>query len=270
MSFSSLDSGFAAPRPAGIPAQVSGTFGPNPGGIPSHISGTLPTRFTPAAPTVSDTIGAPPGAGGPIAPPQTLPGDYHGAPPPGWAAAAGVTPPPVTGAGATSGTGGVTFDVNTLLQQALQHLGYSQLDDSLNAARSQAVIKFGDPALASMGGFGIDPQAGDFARQNYLSGNADLARLDKQRDLNRQALINKLAGHGLLNSGDLGYGLNQAESSYGNSRYDLTQGYLKQLSDLLAQTLSQKQTLRSNVSNAILSQFGNLIKDPSKLAGIYG
>jgi hypothetical protein len=163
-----------------------------------------------------------------------------------------------------------TVDVNSLLQQALANMGYSQLDSSLQRQREQLIGRFGDPALASLAGFGLDPQAGAFAQQNYLSGNADLARLDKQRDKNKQAVINRLAGHGLLFSGDLGHGLSDAESQYGNARYDLTQTYLQKLSDLLNSTLQQKQQLRSGVVNALLSAYGSQIQNPEDLIGLYG
>ena len=269
MAFSSIDGGVghAAPRSPnfGIPTKLGGSFNPSPP-VVTQITGTPPpatgSRSVPG-------LGAVPTFGGQTGVPQPdLPAGFQGGAPAGYNIPAGFTPSDVTGF--TQQTPVQTLDFNALLQKALSNLGYSQIDNAYNKSASQLVERYGDPALASMAGFGLDPQAADFARQNYMSGNADLARLDKQRDNQRQAVINQLASRGLLRSGDLGYGLNEAESQYGNSRYDLTQGYLKQLSDLLNQSLQQKSQLRQNVTNALLSQFGQFATDPNQLIGLYG
>lgn len=135
-----------------------------------------------------------------------------------------------------------------------------QIDDWLRESASQAVIKFGDPALAGMAGFGMDPQAGTFAQQNYLSGNADLARLDKSRDLARKAVIDRLASHGILNSGDLGYGEQQANSTYGNQVYDARSALLTYLRSLQSQALGQKSNASQLVANAKNTAYNNSIQ----------
>jgi len=94
--------------------------------------------------------------------------------------------------------------------RAQQQLGLGKLNNAANSAIAQAIISFGDPALASQAGFGIDPQSAAFTKQNYISGNATLAWLDKQHDLARRQVINALAGRGLLFSGDTGYQEGQA------------------------------------------------------------
>lgn len=149
---------------------------------------------------------------------------------------------------------------------ALEQLGISQTDAGLKAARERAIIQFGDPSLAAFAGFGLDPQAAAFARQNYLSGDATLARIDKNREAQRRAVINRLAGHGLLNSGDLGYGIGEADTSYGNQVYDARQSVLDYLSGLTQQNLNQKLGLHQSVNDAISTAFQRFLDHPDAYA----
>ncbi len=144
--------------------------------------------------------------------------------------------------------------------QAYESQQQQQLDAALNAARQQAVVQFGDPSLAQMAGFGIDPQAANFAKQNYLSGNATLARLDKAHTQARQAVINRLAAHGILRSGDLGYQEGEADKSYGNQVYDAQQQIIQYLQGLYQQYLNQRNQLHQSVLQAqqnALASYGN-------------
>lgn len=120
-------------------------------------------------------------------------------------------------------------------------------------AREQArnaIINFGDPALASMAGFGFDPQDAAFASQNYLSGNATLAKINHAHELARQAVINRLVSHGLLNSGDLGYQSQQEATQYGNQQYDARLSLLNYLSQLFAGSATSSNAARK----ALLTQ----------------
>ena len=146
---------------------------------------------------------------------------------------------------------------------AMEQAGLGQLDSSLKAARERAIIDFGDPSLANMAGFGLDPQAAAFAKQNYLSGNAQLARYDKQHDLMRQAVINRLASHGILASGDLGYGVGQADQQYGNSLYDARSKLLDYLNGLTSQDNAQRQNLHGSVISALQNAWSNFLQQPS-------
>ena len=101
-----------------------------------------------------------------------------------------------------------------------------------------------------MAGFGFDPQAAAFAQQNYLSGNADLAKLDKSHNLARQAVINRLASHGILNSGHLGYGEGEADQQYGNQVYDNRTALLNLLRGFQSQVLTGKQKNQQLLSDA--------------------
>lgn len=208
-----------------------------------------------------------------VLPQPELPSGFKGAAPPGWedtrpgAASPGYTPPPVKG---VYNPPQYSFDTDpsVALARALENQGIGQLDAWLKSAREQAIIQSGDPALASIAGFGLDPQAGVFAQQNYLSGNADLARVARARDLAKKAIINRLASRGLLRSGDLGYLEGQANIDYGNQEYDVRQNVLKKLADLMAQYLQQKQALKQNTVSAYQSAFNNVANNPGLLGAL--
>ena len=170
------------------------------------------------------------------------------------------------------------FDLNGLVNSfpgvanavALEQQGLGQLDAQLRAARERAIINFGDPALASMAGFGLDPQAGTFAQQNYLSGNATMARLDKAHQLAAQGIINNLAGRGILNSGDLGYREGQENQAYGNNVYDAQQTVLQQLADLYNSYLNSRYGLEQNANNAQLSALQSFLANPDAYSTLFG
>lgn len=167
--------------------------------------------------------------------------------------------------------GGDGFDLTSdpAYQAALaqQQLGLAQLQNNLKAAQEQALIQFGDPNAASWAGFGLDPQAADFAKQNYLSGNATLARLDKQHDLTRKAVIDRLAGSGLLFSGDTGYQEGQADQAYGNDVYDARQKVLQLLNGYQNQYLNAAQNSQSSLLNALLAAFSSYAQNPGAYGG---
>lgn len=157
-------------------------------------------------------------------------------------------------------------DPNVALAKALENQGIGSLDAWLRSAREQAIIQSGDPALAAQAGFGLDPQAGAFAQQNYLSGNADLARVKRAQDLAHQAIINKLAAHGIIRSGDLGYLEGQSNIDFGNQEYDVRQAVLNKLSDLMKQYLDQKQALQQSTLSAYQQAYQNAASSPSGYA----
>jgi hypothetical protein len=151
---------------------------------------------------------------------------------------------------------------------AQQQMGLAQLDAAKRAAVERAIIQFGDPSLAQTAGFGLDPQAAAFARQNYLSGDATLARIDKNREAQRRAVINRLAGHGILNSGDLGYGIGEADTQYGNQVYDARQAVLDYLNGVTSNDLQQRQSLGGNVVSALQGAYQNYLNHPELLDGV--
>src|SRR5205085_9434731 len=114
-------------------------------------------------------------------------------------------------------------------------------------------------ALASMAGFGLDPQAANFAQQNYISGNATLARLDKQHTLARQAVINALAGRGLLFSGDTGYQEGQADQTYGNNVYDAQQKVLDYIRGVRTNALNSQLGYQQNFQSSVMGVLQQLL-----------
>lgn len=165
---------------------------------------------------------------------------------------------------------GLDSDAGVALARALENQGIGSLDSWLKSARERAIIQSGDPALAGMAGFGLDPQAGTFAQQNYLSGNADLARVDRAKKLAHRAIINRLAARGLLRSGDLGYLEGESNIDFGNQEYDVRQNVLSKLSDFMKQYLDQKQALKQSTLGAYQTAYQRLAENPGLLSAVYG
>lgn len=179
-----------------------------------------------------------------------------GVAPTGAKAVIPVVPPPPD-------AGSLDSDWRVQQAKALENLGIGSLDAWMKAQREREIIQAGDPALAGMAGFGLDPQAGVFAQQNYLSGNADLARVDRAKEMAKRAIINKLAARGIIWSGDLGYLEGEANIDFGNQEYDVRQAVLKRLSDLMGQYLQQKQALKQSTLAAYQQAYADRAVNPT-------
>lgn len=172
-------------------------------------------------------------------------------------------PPPIVGPGAPN----FATDPGVAAATSAQNLGMAQATQSLTDARRQAIIRWGDPALAGMAGFGMDPQDAAFAKQNYLSGNADLARLGKAKEDRKRALINRLAGRGILFSGETGYEEGQNTAQYGQARYDAQNALLDYLRSLTDQNLQQQNALRQTTLQAYQSAYDRYANNPYAYTG---
>lgn len=146
-------------------------------------------------------------------------------------------------------------DPGVVMAKGLEQQGLSQIDAWLKAARERALVAWGDPNLASMAGFDVDPNTRSMAEQNMLSGNAQLSRLNKERDLKRRQIANALAGRGIIYSGDLGYLSGEAGQEHGNKVYDAQQALLTMLSEYLAKYNEQKNSLRQGVLEAYMNAY---------------
>ena len=155
-----------------------------------------------------------------------------------------------------------SLDPNVLLQQMLEHLVIGKLNAATKAASEQALIGFGDPALASQ--YGVDPS---FARNNPFS---TLAQLGKANDLARRGINNNLAGRGLINSGDLGYLQGQQANQYGQAQYDARSKLLSYLSDLKQQEQDRREALKQSVLNAVLSAYQQFGQAPQIDMSLFG
>lgn len=163
-------------------------------------------------------------------------------------------------AGATSAFSG---DPGYAAAQSAENLGVSSLNSQLQSQIAQRIAAYGDPNLASMAGFGLDPQAAAFARQNYLSGNAELSRIDKAHKNAQQAIINQLAAHGLLTSGETGYQTGNESQAYGNNVYDAQQRALADILGYRQGTQSQITGLHSQTIQALQQAYQNYISNPA-------
>lgn len=222
-------------------ASVTGTTGSY---VPG-VSGDGPTDYNPF---INATVGAPPGAANPTTP-------VYGA---GGGPGPGVVP-------ATTPVQTSPFDTDPgyANAHATEQLGIPSINTNLNNLIAQRIVAYGDPSLAGQAGFGLDPQAAAFARQNYLSGNGQLARLDKAHTQARQAIINQLAAHGLIDSGDTGYQIGNADQTYGNTVYDAQQQALADILGYRNDAQSQLSSLHQQTISALENAFTNYANNPA-------
>jgi hypothetical protein len=179
--------------------------------------------------------------------------------------------------GATYGIGGIgdsgsggygasPWDPNTdpayLAGLGNEQLGMSQAAAQRQAESEQALIQFGDPSASAWAGFGLDPQGADYARQNYLSGNATLARIDKSHNDARAAVINQLAGRGMLFSGETGYQQGQADQTYGHNVYDARNAVLAALNGYQNTYLDRASSLRDSLMTLLSNLYMGHIQNP--------
>lgn len=213
-------------------------------------------------------VGPTPPFGAP-APPPTIP------PPPAPAPSAPQLPP-AADPGQTERTPGSTGPdtlnnlPGVLAALALEQQGTGQLDAQLKAQRDRLIEQFGDPSLAALAGFGVDPSVAGFAQQNTSAGNSILAQLAHSHSLNARSIINDLASHGLLFSGDTGYREGQENQAYGNNVYGAQQSVLDQLASLYGNYISQRQGLQQNTLTARQQAITDYLNNPDAYAGILG
>lgn len=150
-------------------------------------------------------------------------------------------------------------------QQALldQKNALSQLVQQGELARRNAIIRFGDPNLAASLGLTLSGQDAEAARQNYASGNATLARIDMGHKQKLAAIINQLAGHGMLFSGDTGYLRGQENSAYGNTVYDARQTLADFFAKLAQDEADRRNALNSSVNSAAQQAWQNAVNNPA-------
>lgn len=146
-----------------------------------------------------------------------------------------------------------------------QTQGNADIQAELNQALSQALIGYGSPALAaqlSKFGYTLNPEDQAAADANYKAGTATLAQLDQTHSLAKQGVINTLTGHGIADSGDLGYQTGITDQNYANNVYGATNSVLSQIQQLEQNALTQKQGLQGNVNTALQNAWNNVIQNP--------
>lgn len=148
-----------------------------------------------------------------------------------------------------------SYDPSYAAAQAAALESQAALHSSIRSARGRALIDFGDPTLAGLTGLDVDPSTGQFAQQNYASGNAVLARLAKAHDDRRNALIGQLAGRGIIGSGELGYQTGQEAQTYGSAQYDAWKQLMDYMGNLTQQDVGQSRSTRDTLINALQSAY---------------
>lgn len=107
------------------------------------------------------------------------------------------------------------------------------------------------------------------ARQNYKSGNSILSRLDTQHANAGRNIINQLAAHGMIFSGDTGYRQGVENQQYGNNIYDAKSNLLGSLNQDYQSYLGQKNSLQQMLTNAIQQGYYNQLAN-AQYAGYGG
>lgn len=134
-----------------------------------------------------------------------------------------------------------------------------QANDQLRAARSRALIDFGDPSLLSGLGFAVDPNTAAAAKANQYSFIAQLHRAEQTR---RRGILNSLAARGILNSGETGYQQGQEGIWEGQQMYNAEQALLDRLNSYLNNYLNANNAAQSGVSQALQNAYQNYINHP--------
>lgn len=192
---------------------------------------------------------------------QGGPGPYVQLPPP--------TPPPAPKPPAPNPApappSGNPYNSDPGYQAALaqEQLGIQQSQAALSNLINQRLVQLGDPSLA--GQYGVNAAA---VQQNTLAGNSQLARLNRQHSDNLRAVINQLAAHGLLQSGDTGYQTGREDQSYGNAVYDAQQAALADILGYRNSALQQQQQLHQSVIDALQNAYQTYLNHPE--LGGYG
>lgn len=153
------------------------------------------------------------------------------------------------------------FDTDPAYLAALaaEQQGIQAADAALRAAQEQAIVGFGDPGLADALGISVSPQTRQAAEQNPHS---TVKRLGEQRDEGQRGIVNNLAAHGILFSGDLGYKTGENQKQYARNVYDQQQSLLGSLGQIGRDTLAQKQTLHQGTVSALEGAYTRAIQNP--------
>ncbi len=129
----------------------------------------------------------------------------------------------------------------------------------LRQQRSQSLIGFGDPGLARSLGVTVDPNTAAAASANQFS---TIANLQHQNQIAGRALLNHLAGRGLLHSGETGYQQGEQARAYGQAGYDATRQLLESLNQQLGGYMGTTQGAQRDYTNALLQAFSQYGANP--------
>ena len=154
----------------------------------------------------------------------------------------------------------------------------AQADTAYRQGMGQLLAYFGDPtmlpgysgqSLQDMLGSNIDPAWLALARANTMGpdntfGNSQVAQLYLAAQKAKQQAINE-GFRGFVNSGQVGYNVNQANIDYGNSLFNaLNTNFLTPAQKLVSDWTTTKQNLTDAVQKAINTDLATVLADPTK------
>jgi hypothetical protein len=143
----------------------------------------------------------------------------------------------------------VSSNPNVMASHLAMQTGDAQSEAALRQAISGDVIAWGDPSLATKMGFAVDPETARIAAQNTAAGFSQSALLNLAASHAADAMYSRLAAHGLMDSGEVGFetGLNnQANALDTFNKLSALQG------DIQANVVKNTNT-QQNLSNAYQS-----------------
>src|SRR5215471_703977 len=242
-------------KPKAPPKMVTApTYGYAPGGVPTRVPGQKPLPGVSYAPIPKKQQV---GAGGAGAPTPSTPGlgvpGYFG-------------PQTVNIAG--TGHAAYTPNYGLLLRndpgyKAAQVAAQADEGNAMLQRRGdirQALIQYGGPLTGWTDTYGdIDQTTRDLAAANQFSTLAGLARQNTQSNLQ---LRQSLAARGALQSGELGYGLDQLNTQYGQQRYDAGNALGQQLNQSVNAYTGVLDQNRANLVNALQTAESSIYSNP--------
>jgi hypothetical protein len=169
------------------------------------------------------------------------------------------SPAPVSGALASNP---FQTDPGYLSALAAEQTGSQQADAALRAAQEQAIVQFGDPSLAQAAGLNVNPLTAQAAQANTQAGTSTVAGYQRTRDDNQQSILDTLAAHGMLASGQTGYATLRNQQAYGRDVAGGLQSALAGLNTAQATDVSTKQGLHSDVTQALVGAYNTYVQNP--------
>jgi hypothetical protein len=154
-------------------------------------------------------------------------------------------------------------DPGYLSALSAEQTGSQQADNALKAAQEQAIVQFGDPSLAQAAGLNISPLTAAMAQANTAAGTSTVAGLQRTRDDNQTNILDSLAAHGALDSGQTGYATTRNQQAYGQDLYGGLQTALAGLNSAAASDVSTKQGLRSDTTKALTGAYDTMVANPA-------
>jgi hypothetical protein len=144
-----------------------------------------------------------------------------------------------------------------IYQQTLANLGAGDASSlaQAQAAARRAAILFGDPSAIPQGW--IDADTSWLAGQNQYS---TLAQLGRSHQTNLRQMQDALAARGMLRSGELGHGLEQENTAYGQAQYTARQELLDYLAGVQAGLAGSQQTNAQAKAQALAEAYQRAVE----------